>query len=122
MILAETSVAIEVYRHHPARVLQIIVAHDAAVCGVTAAELYAGARTAAEQARCAATLAAFQALLIPDTVWPAVGRTIAALRAKGITIPFPDAVLATLAVELDTELWTYDAHFALMQSVLTGLR
>ena len=70
MILADTSVAIEVYRRRPARLLQIIVSDSASVCGITVAELYAGARTAAERARCAATLAAFQSLPTPETIWP----------------------------------------------------
>ena len=122
MILADTSVAIEVYRHRPAHLLQIIVVHDAAICGVTVAELHAGARTTAEQSRCAATVSAFQTLNIPETLWLIVGRTIATLRAGGLTIPFVDAVLAALAVDLGIELWTYDAHFSLAQVHLPGLR
>ena len=49
-------------------------------------------------------------------------RTIARLRAVGLTIPFPDVIVAALAMDLGAELWTYDAHFALVQPHLTGLR
>ena len=31
-------------------------------------------------------------------------------------------LLATIAIESDIELWTYDSHFALIQAVLPALR
>lgn len=37
-------------------------------------------------------------------------------------MPFPDALIATLAIRSGTELWTYDNHFRLMQSSLPALR
>ncbi|MFO0807261.1 MAG: hypothetical protein U0746_01420 [Gemmataceae bacterium] len=37
-------------------------------------------------------------------------------------MPFPDAVLATLAIANSIELWTRDKHFALIQTALPALR
>src|SRR5436853_394603 len=48
--------------------------------------------------------------------------TLAAPRAGGVTIPFVDAVIATVAIVNDVELWTRDAHFTLVQSVLPALK
>jgi predicted nucleic acid-binding protein len=37
-------------------------------------------------------------------------------------VPFPDAVIATLGIESDIEVWARDHHFPTMQKVLTKLR
>ena len=42
--------------------------------------------------------------------------------AKGITVPFPDALIATIAIDNDLELWNYERHFADMQKVLPALK
>jgi len=38
-----------------------------------------------------------------------------------ISIPFSDAIIATIALKLGIPIWTGDKHFLLIQSVLTGL-
>ena len=42
--------------------------------------------------------------------------------SAGVTVPFPDVVLVTLAIDSGVELWTRDKHFALMQTVLPALK
>jgi hypothetical protein len=44
------------------------------------------------------------------------------LSANGITVPLVDTVLATLSISLAVEVWTYDAHFQLIQKVIPGLQ
>ena len=122
MILVDSSVVIHFTRAPTVRLRQIIQNHQATICGVTVAETYAGTRTPAAQAAIAAALGLFGSLAIPDALWAKVGFNLAALGAKGITVPLPDAVIATLALEHNLEVWTYDAHFAMMQSVLPALR
>jgi predicted nucleic acid-binding protein len=51
-----------------------------------------------------------------------VGDNLAALRRGGITVPFPDTVIATVGIENDVEVWTRDPHFPAMQSVLPQLK
>jgi predicted nucleic acid-binding protein len=55
-------------------------------------------------------------------VWDTVGDSLAVLRAGGVTVPFPDAVIATLGISLGVEVWTRDKQFVLMQNALPGLR
>ena len=37
-------------------------------------------------------------------------------------MPFPDAVIATLGIENDIEVWARDPHFPTMQTILTRLK
>ena len=36
--------------------------------------------------------------------------------------PFPDAIIATLAIATDIEVWTGDHHYSLIQRVLPALK
>jgi predicted nucleic acid-binding protein len=51
-----------------------------------------------------------------------VGDNLAVLRAAGVTVPFTDAALATLALSLDIELWARDKHFPVIRKVLPQLK
>jgi len=44
------------------------------------------------------------------------------LGAKGISVPFPDALIATVALEDDLELWQHDPHFLAIQKVIPNLK
>jgi predicted nucleic acid-binding protein len=39
-----------------------------------------------------------------------------------VIVPFPDVLLATVAIENGLELWTDDSHFLHIQRVLPALR
>jgi predicted nucleic acid-binding protein len=122
MILADTTVAIAHERTRSPRLTQIIQANAAAICGITVAEMFAGVRTAQDEARCLAALADFQRLPIPDTLWEAIGRNQSQLLAQGLTVPLADAAIATLALHLNVELWHYDRHFFDIQKVFPKLK
>lgn len=121
MILTDPSVVIAYQRSRSSRLRQIIQNHTAVVCGITVAELFVGVRTAADEARCLATLAEFQGLAIPEDLWETVGRNQALLQSRGVVVQLADTTIATLAIVNAIELWTYDGHFVLMQTVLTAL-
>jgi hypothetical protein len=122
MILTDTSVVIVYERAPTARLRQIIVDNEAAVCGITVAEMFAGIRTPADEARCRTALADFRLVSTPDALWEEAGRHHSTLRGQGVTVPLTDTILATLAMMLGVELWTYDTHFGLIQGVLSALR
>lgn len=101
MILAETSVVIGFLRAPTPRVLQIIQAHQAAICGVAVAEVYAGARSPADFTR-DTILALFASVPVALDIWHRLGRNIATLGGNGIVVPFTDILTATLAIDLST--------------------
>ncbi len=55
-------------------------------------------------------------------MWDEIGDVQFQLRSGGVTVPLADAVLATLAMQLDVEVWARDAHFNKMQQVLPSLK
>ena len=55
-------------------------------------------------AKAADELATFQFVPMPDVLWITVGDNLAALRFYGVTVPFADAVIATLGIENGIEI------------------
>lgn len=122
MILADTSVVVEFLRTGAAKLRHVIAGEPAAVCGVVRAEVLHGARDARHRARLVTALNLFAQLPIPDPFWDVVGDNAAELRRSGVSVPFADVVLATVAIGHGVELWTRDNHFTLIQRVLPALR
>jgi len=122
MILVDTSVAIDYTRGRDHKLQALLLALPVAVCGVTHAEVLCGARDSAHRQKLLTALAAFQFLPIADSLWNIIGDNMAALRRKGITVPFPDAVIATLGIENDIEVWARDPHFPTIQQHLPRLK
>jgi predicted nucleic acid-binding protein len=122
MILADTSVVIAQQRKPTVKWYQLIQAHGGAVCGVTVAEVYSGARTPAEFANCSALLGLFGRVTFPESLWETVGRYQAGLQGAGQTVPLSDTMIAAAAVHHGVELWTYDVHFSRMLPLVPGLR
>jgi len=122
MILTDTTVVIDYLRVPTARLVKIIQAHQAAICGATLSEVYAGARSPADFKKYDNALSLFSVVAIRKKTWANLGRNLAQLGAKGITVPFPDGLIATVAIDNDLELWNHDRHFADMQKVLPALK
>jgi predicted nucleic acid-binding protein len=122
MILVDANVIIGYLKKPDPKVLGLFQVHQAAVCGITRAEVLHGARNPADRQRLLNQLNVFAQVAIPDSIWDTVGDTLAALRAAGLTVPFPDTVLACVAVAYGMELWSRDQHFSLIQTVLPQLR
>lgn len=122
MILTDTSVVVALLRTKDPKLRQLIVAHDGAICGVTRAEILHGARDLQHRQQLLSVLNLFQHVPIPDSLWDDLGDHLAALRSAGVTVPFADAILTTVAITNSIEFWTHDAHFALIQRVLPQLK
>ena len=122
MILIDTSVLIDYLRSKDAALLRRLQEQDAAICGATRAEILCGVRDELHRDRLLDALDAFHQIPIPDSVWDEIGGTLARLRRSGITVPFADVVIATVAISSGLELWTRDKQFHLIQTVVPQLR
>jgi predicted nucleic acid-binding protein len=122
MILVDAAVIIAYQRTADPKLAALFRSLPVAICGVTRAEILRGAGNPADRQQLLILLNAFQQVSIPDALWDAVGENLAMLRAAGVTVPFPDAVLTTVALANDIELWTRDQDFRLIQGVLPALK
>jgi predicted nucleic acid-binding protein len=122
MILVDTSVVIDWSQGKDAKLRKLIPSLPVAVCGVTQAEFLHGSRGPAHRQRLLTDLATFQFVPMPDALWIKVGDNLATLRSNGVTVPFPDAVIATLGIENDIEVWSRDPHFPTMKKILPQLK
>ena len=122
MILVDTGVLIDAIRTGDPKIGGLLRQHAGAVCGVVRAELLHGVRSPADRRQTLAMLATLGHLTTPESAWDDVGDNLHMLRSHGVTAPFADVVLATLAILNDIELWTRDAHFTLFQKWLPALK
>jgi predicted nucleic acid-binding protein len=122
MILVDTGVLIDYLRTKDPKLDRLFRAEEVAICGVTHAEVFAGARSAKDRQRLLRFLGRFHQVLTPESCWDVIGDNLAALYARGVTVPFPDAVIATLGIENDIEVWARDPHFRTKQQVLPRLK
>ncbi|HEX7376307.1 MAG TPA: PIN domain-containing protein [Pirellulales bacterium] len=118
MILVDASVLIDYLRSKDPKLDNLFRSLPLAICGVTRAEILAGARGDDDRNRLMKFLGTFRQLLIADSSWDVVGETLSSLYASGVTVPFPDAVIAALAIENRMDIWARDPHFPMMQKSL----
>ena len=122
MILVDSGVLIDYLRTKDPKLDRLFQSEPVAVCGVTRAEILAGARGAKDRQRLVQFLSTFQQVPIPEALWDLIGDYLASLYASGITVPLPDVVIATLGIENDMEVWARDPHFLLMHKALPRLK
>jgi predicted nucleic acid-binding protein len=122
MKLLDASVIIDGLRAKDMALLGQMNAVDGAICGVTRAEIIGGARGTKDRAKLVTILDGFMQVALAEAMWDEIGDVQAQLRAGGITVPLVDAVLATVAISLDVEIWARDAHFNDIQRILPTLK
>lgn len=122
MTLVDTSVLVEYLRTGDARLLGLFQSLPGAVCGTIRAELLHGAKNPADRARLQTLLNAFSHAPTPESVWDAIGDLLALLRANGVSVPFNDVVIASVAVNAGIPLWTNDRQFLQIQRIEPRLR
>lgn len=122
MILLDAGILIRYLRKPTPAGRRVLDSEPFAVVGVTRTELLCGASTPAQVRDVKIFLAGFASADTPEVVWTELGAHSAALRMAGITVPFPDAILAAVAMHHDVPVWASDAHFPMMRAVLPALK
>src|SRR5260370_40714524 len=108
MILTDTGILINFLRTQDAKLAHLLRTLPVAICGVVRAEILAGARNPKDRQRLLTFLQPFQYVPLPESSWDRTGDNLAVLYAAGVSVPIPDAVIATLGIENDIEVWTRD--------------
>lgn len=54
---------------------------------------------------------------IDENEWDSFGRFLYKLRTNGLTVPYPDALIAYTAITYDASVLTKDKHFKLIQVI-----
>ena len=121
MILLDASVIIDFWRGPTEALRKVFLENSFCISGVTLAELLHGAKSESDITRIQDALGDFHVLGITEQIWGELGRNLFALRKAGPSVPFQDAILATLAIHHGLSLWATDNHFQMMQSVLREL-
>lgn len=114
MILLDTSVLIDYFRSKDAELLRRMRDLEAAICGVTRAEILCGTRDDQHRDRLTDALDVFHQISIPESLSDDIGNTLAIFRHSGVTVPFTDVVIATVATASGLQLWTRDKQFLLI--------
>jgi predicted nucleic acid-binding protein len=122
MILVDATVVIDYLRTADPKLDGLFRTLPVAICGITRAEVLCGSRNPRHRQDLLTLLNSFGQVVIPDALWDEVGDNLAALRRAGVTVPFPDSVIATVALKYDIELWARDRHFFDIQKVLHQLK
>jgi predicted nucleic acid-binding protein len=122
VILVDTCIWIDAAKRKNLALRTQLATMPLATCGVVRAELLCGAHLPSDRVRILNSIASCGYVDVERSTWDILGDNLALLRKAGLCVPFSDALLASLAIELDMELWTHDAHFSQMQTVLSALK
>jgi len=93
------------------QVVVLLANDEAAMCGVTQAELLQGAKGRKEQAQLDFLLANVACLEITAADWLGAGLALRETRAQGLQIPLTDALIAACARRNRVAVLTLDRHF-----------
>lgn len=114
-VLIDTSIWVEYFRGKDhelvSAVKDLIGTGRATLCGIVIAELLAGVRSKKSQDMLKETLDALDYAEISRGTWIRVAEMTSSLRRQGLSIPLTDVVVAVLAVEHGSQLFTRDSHF-----------
>ncbi|OHD63873.1 MAG: hypothetical protein A2176_09880 [Spirochaetes bacterium RBG_13_51_14] len=122
MILVDTSVLIDYFRNKDTVVDSLLETEELATCGIVLAELLHGVRSDNEKTEVSEAIADFNWIAIGDSLWRKVGENLNLIKKGGLTIPFQDAVIATICITNDLFLLTNDKHFEDIGKILPGLK
>jgi predicted nucleic acid-binding protein len=122
LVLVDTSAWIELHRRdgNPAvklAVRALLDEFEAALCGPVEMEYLGGARPA-ERERLQAWCNVLPYIRSDQKLWRKAATNFSLLKSKGITAPWNDVLIATIAVNAECRVYAVDKHFTAMAPVL----
>lgn len=122
MILIDTNIIIDYWKTEDIKIKSVILKYPVYICGVVKAELCHGAKNENDFNNILKSLKSFPEIEINNKIWEIIGKNLYQLKNNGLTLPFQDVIIATLAIENSLMIWTKDNHFKKIQSVLNDLQ
>ncbi len=114
-VLIDTSIWVEYLRGKNQDLVEsvksLLRTRRATLCGIVLSELLAGVRTRKSRDTLKQTLDALEYSEVSRDTWILAGELSGNLKQQGISVPLTDLILAALALENDSELYTLDSHF-----------
>ena len=120
-ILVDTNIFIDYFKKPDAETTAIFEQNEIATCGVVVTELLRGSKTPKETQKLKAALECFDYLDFEKSDWIEIAELFIKLKRSGVTVPFQDGIISYLAIKHNCKVWTKDAHFKLIQSVIPVL-
>lgn len=93
------------------RVDSLIATGEAAVTGMVRLEVLGGARNERDYQQLEQALRGLVALPVTDVTWEQAAAIAFRLRRRGLTVPFTDALIASVALQAEAVLLHRDRHF-----------
>lgn len=121
-ILADTNVMIDYMKRPTDKMIEVFQNEDIVISGVVVSELLHGALSEKELNSLEEDLSVYECLNIREKDWNEFGRFLYSLRKSGLTVPYPDAIIAFIAIKNDASVWTNDKHFKLIQAAVDELK
>jgi predicted nucleic acid-binding protein len=121
MILIDTNVIVDHLNGKQTSIETLIGKEILATCGIIIVELFHGIQSNKDKLIISDALGDFTWITIEESLWPKVGMTLNTLKKKGLTVPFQDAVIATICIEKKLTLLTNDSHFIRIRDILPAL-
>ena len=113
-ILADTCIWIEFFKRSSSlgdALEARIIEGSVWVCGVVLYELAQGVKSSHERSQVLTTVENLEYAEMSKMLWEKAGDLSSSLRKQGLTIPFSDILIATLAMEHNLRVFTLDGHF-----------
>lgn len=125
MVIVDTSAWIEMHRLKGDAAVKLALRglldeFQAALCGPVEMEFLGGARPA-ERERLQAWCNILPYIRNDQKIWRKAAANYAALKSRGVTAPWNDVLIATIAMENQCRVYAVDKHFEAMAAIFPAL-
>ena len=126
ILLADTNVVIDFLKavrenDKNSPYIAIFKSQEIVLCGAVRAELLHGAYSDKNQKELQQFVSCYPSADLIGADWNVMGSQLYAYRKQGMTVPFTDATIASIALKYGMGVWTNDKHFDMMKSVIPEL-
>lgn len=117
MVLADTNVIVDIWKNKNDEYSHVFNTEPICICGVIRSELLHGAYSEKNLNEMSSELDLITEVNIDENEWDAFGRFLYNLRINGLTVPYPDALIAYTSIVFDAPVLSKDKHFKLIQVI-----